>query len=87
VFNTLLQSFVTAVDAQRDFAIRHGTNIQMDVGSWYLSPGSIETFWDTCKDEAKKDSDTLRAAHHHRLISAVVAEEMSIEGLQMLANR
>ena len=89
IFDTLIESYIVAVEAQSKYSLRHGaTRTEPGVGSWYLGPGTeMPTFWDPALSKAKEALAHLRAAHHQRVVSPLDAEETARTGLRLLNER
>ena len=89
MFDTFVQSFILAVEAQGKYVSRHGaTMLEPGVGSWYFRPGAeITTFWGSALFKAQEALAQLRTAHYQRLVSPLAAEESAQRGLRLLKER
>jgi hypothetical protein len=84
----MLESYIIGLEAHKCYAQQHGSNMRdSSFGSWYLSPGATETFWDTSLEQAKAAQQQLRQAHHLRVVSTEEAEELARIGIKSLHQR
>jgi hypothetical protein len=83
ILDTLMMAYINGITTQKIYLVRRARTEDTELGGVYVRRRST-TFWDEAYMRATNSLDMLRAAHGHRVVDKLQAEQMAWYGLHLL---